>query len=181
MSIRRTVLEWGSREGERLSPWPCDDRAMPDEVSNFRAVDVAAEPNHVFRWLCQLRVAPYSYDWIDNLGRRSPRTLTPGLDDLATGQRFMVMFRLVEYERDRFVVLETSPSRWLGRVIVTYQTLASNVGGTRLVARLRVAYPGPPFGWLARLVLPVGDWIMMRKQLLTLKALAERHASLVQG
>ena len=67
--------------------YPCDGLVdCPDGVL-FRGVDVEAPAGVVFRWLCQLRVAPYSYDWIDNLGRRSPRELIDGLDDLEVGDR----------------------------------------------------------------------------------------------
>jgi len=101
MSIAR---EWGSTPADRAIVFPCDRwLEHPDDVM-YRAVAVDAPPPVVFRWLCQLRAAPYSYDWIDNWGRESPRTLTPGLDDLAVGQRVMI-FDLVEFERDRHVTL----------------------------------------------------------------------------
>ena len=63
--------------------------------------------------------------------------------------------------------------RLFGRVACTYR--ADEVGEcSRIVVKLRVAYPPrPPLGMLMRLVLPPGDLVMMRRQLLNLKKLAE--------
>src|SRR6185369_11959475 len=88
---------WGSTAAERAMSLPCDRYLDPPEQVLHRALDVDAPADVVFRWLCQLRVAPYSYDWIDNFGRTSPRTLTPGLERLAVGQTCMTMFELVEF------------------------------------------------------------------------------------
>ena len=81
--------EWGSTAKERAMTLPCDHLLPDAKQVVHRAVDVDAPPEAVFRWLCQLKVAPYSYDLIDNLGRRSPRELTPGAEELREGQRFM--------------------------------------------------------------------------------------------
>ena len=175
MSFWRIICFWGARDQEVSGAWPCDDLAEPGDVSYFRAVDVAADPECVYRWLCQLKVAPYSYDLLDNGGRRSPRQLSPGAEHLAVGQRVMSIFKLVSFVPDRSMTLRSRGSRWLGEVRVTYQTLPAGEG-TRLIARLRVNYAAHPIGWIARVALPFGDWIMMRKQLLTLKELAEANA-----
>jgi len=191
MSFWHTVCYWGTRPEEIAAPWPCDDRDRPEESSLFRAIDIDAAPHTVFRWLCQLKEAPYSYDWLDNRGRTSPRQLTPGADQLAVDQRVMEIFKLVEFETDRFMTLITRrDSSLLGSVLVTYQTLPRSISnsisepaqadqpdepcqGTRLIARLRILYPSGFIGSLAQIGLPFGDWIMMRKQFLTLKGLAE--------
>jgi len=139
----------------------------------LRAIEVDAPAGTLFRWLCQLRVAPYSYDWIDNRGRRSPRTLTPGLDQLETGQRFMTIFRLAEFEPGRSITLVHSGPLF-GRVVVTYEVTATGPQGSRLFARLLVRYAhGPAAAALASLALPAGDLVMMGRQLRTLRDRAE--------
>jgi len=170
---------WGSTAAERARPFPCDGLVAEPAEALFRAVDVAAPPAVVFRWLCQLRVAPYSYDWIDNLGRRSPRGLTPGLERLAVGQRLMGFFELVAFEPDRHLTVVAKASGlggMMGQLAASYLVVPRGERTARLVVKLVVRYPSGPVGWVMRQLLPWGDLVMMRRQLLTLKGLAEASA-----
>ena len=175
--VRRgsVVSSWGSSAQERAAAYPCDGLIDAAHQDLFRAVDVAAPAPLVFRWLCQLRAAPYSYDWIDNRGRRSPRTLTDGLDALAVGQRFMSIFRLVSFDAGRSITVDSTTGTF-GRVVCTYLVTPVDGRNCRLVVKLVVAAPRGPRGFVIRHLLPASDLVMMRKQLLTLKALAERDA-----
>ncbi len=171
---------WGVSDVERRGRFPCDARCAGPEAALYRGVDVAAPPALVFRWLCQLRAAPYSYDWLDNLGRRSPPTLTPGLEALARGQAVMTIFELCDFEPDESITLvipaRNGAARVFGEVWVSYLVRPAPEGGSRLLAKLLVRYPPGLAGAVMRRVLPLGDLVMMRKQLLTLKRLAERDA-----
>jgi hypothetical protein len=162
-----SAATWGSTAAERGLPLPCDGWLAKPGTVVHRAVDVDAPPPVVFRWLCQLRAAPYSYDLIDNFGRRSPQTLSPGLERLAVGQRVMTIFDLVAFETDRHITLVVSPrARWaFGLAAVTYSVSAQGRGGTRLLVRIASRRASRVLPWL--------DLFMMRRQLLNLKRLAE--------
>jgi hypothetical protein len=166
-------LVWGVTEEERRRSYPCDDHLADFDQAMFRGIDVAASSAATFRWLCQLRAAPYSYDWIDNFGRRSPRELTDGLERLEPGQRFMSIFRLVEFDPGRSITLRHRGGLF-GDVVVTYAAEPEPAGASRLLVKMLVRYPGGLRRRPMSVVLPWGDLVMMRKQLLTLKELAER-------
>lgn len=173
------AITWGTTAEEHALGFPCDG-IIDTPVCYWRGVTVDAPPATVFRWLCQLRAAPYSYDWIDNLGRRSPQHLTPDLDQLAVGQRVMYIFDLVSFERDRHITVRLRRGGIFGKLLgdgaVSYAISSTDGGGTRLLAKLAVRYPRGPVGWFMRAGLPWGDLVMMRRQLLNLKGLAERDS-----
>jgi hypothetical protein len=168
---------WGTEEAERRLPFPCDHYVERADAAYFRGITVHAAPAILFRWLCQLRVAPYSYDFIDNGGRRSPRALTPGMENLAIGQSVMRIFTLVEFAKDRHVTLRIKHGArafsFFGDLAVTYLIVAEEAERCRLLVKLVVRYPPRWWGSLMRWGLPWGDLVMMRRQLLNLKALAE--------
>jgi hypothetical protein len=144
-----------------------------------RAIDIEAPVPVTFRWLCQLRVAPYSYDWIDNRGRTSPRVLTPGLDRLKAGQEFGVG-TLVDFARNEHITIRAVPTAetWFGLVAMTYRVTARSASGSRLVVRLLAHEPSRPWEHVRFHLLAWGDLIMMRRQLVTLKQLAEQMAQI---
>jgi hypothetical protein len=172
LGLREAIDTWGSTAEERDLHYPCDDVLPVHGTALFRAVSVEATPPVVFRWLCQLKVAPYSYDLVDNLGRRSPQHLVPGVDRLQVGERVLI-FELASFERDRHLTLVVRDHRAFGDVAISYVVLPDAPGRSRLVAKL-VANPARGIlGAVLRPLLPVGDLVMMRRQLLNLKGLAE--------
>jgi hypothetical protein len=174
---------WGTTRDEMRTAFACDSLLARPDDQLYRAIAVRAPASDVFRWLCQLRAAPYSYDWIDNGGRHSPRALTPGLEDLAAGQRVMRIFRLESFERDRHLTLRLADERakrWFGELAVTYAVVDQG-DTTRLVVKLALRHRRSLLGAVMRQVLPWGDLVMMRKQLKTLKRLAEHHAGGAQA
>lgn len=174
---------WCTTPSERAESYPCD--ALFDGGNDlFRAVDVNAPADVTFRRLCHLRVAPYSYDWLDNGGRQSPRDTIHGVEALSVGDRIMRIFTLASFERDAHLTLRlTAPRgrRMFGDIAVSYVVTPVSASRSRLIAKLRVAERGGPLRRLRFALLAWGDLIMMRKQLLTLAHLAERDCRAIPG
>ena len=168
---------WGTTPTERELAFPCDGLIPGADDSVFRGVTIHAPAAIIFRWLCQLRIAPYSYDWIDNGGRQSPQELVPGLERLETGQDVMTIFTLTSFTTNEHLTIRLKPSRSaksvFGDIAVSYLIVLISKHCCRLLVKLVVHYSHTIKGRLMRRFLPWGDLIMMRKQLMNLKRLAE--------
>lgn len=172
---------WGASSAE------VDVRVLADALVGeprqrwVRGVSCRADPASVWRWVCQLTVAPYSYDLVDNLGRRSPRTLTPGADDLHIGQRLLIGFVIDSFTPGEHLTLRLRRrGSVVGEFAMTYAVVPESVTLTRLVCTIVVGGASGPLARAVRRALAWGDLIMMRRQLRTL-ALRARECSPVPG
>lgn len=157
---------WGVTAEEASRSYPCDDFVAAPTLQSWRGVTVQAPAEAVWPWVAQVRLAPYSYDWIDNRGRRSPRELA-GLPEPKAGERFTTAGG-----RQLGRIVSVKPGEQLTATIMgsymSYVLVPAGQGRTRLLLKVvsrasRLTAPG----------LSVGDLIMARRQLLNLKRLAE--------
>lgn len=159
---------WGVTDAEIARRYPCDELVPAPALEVWRGVTVHASPAKVWLWLRQIQLAPYSYDWVDNLGRRSPQFLRDVADPVR-GEHFTTASG-----RRCGQVLAVEPGRHLTvRILgaVMSYVLVPEGDATRLL--LKVVTGGGR--WVAPL-LSVGDLVMARRQLLNLKRLAEQPA-----
>jgi hypothetical protein len=152
---------WGVRDDEVSRYFPCDDFVPHPAVAAWRGVTVHTTADELWPWLRQIRLAPYSYDWIDNRGRRSPRKLQE-LRDPVVGEHFSV-----GAGRVLAVVPGEALTAHIFGSIMSY-LLVPEDDGTRLLLKV-VAARGRR---IAPLLL-LGDLLMARRQLLNFKRLAE--------
>ena len=158
---------WGVSDDEVSRDYPCDEFVTAPALRAWRGVGVMAPPEAVWPWVVQVRLAPYSYDWIDNLGHRSPRELH-NLTDPEPGDPF-----------------SASAGRSLGRIVaVDHQVqLTAQIIGAHMsyrltpindrTTRLILKVVSPQSFRLVAALLSLGDLVMARRQLLNLKRLAE--------
>lgn len=163
---------WGVTQADTARRYPCDE-LVPDPVLElWRGVTVHARPKDVWPWVAQIRLAPYSYDCIDNLGRRSPQALR-GLPEPVVGESFTAAFGGRRFGRILAVEAREHLTATIMGAVMSYVLVpVADDLQTRLL--LKVVAPGGP---LIAPLLSVGDLIMARRQLLNLAALAERTAS----
>lgn len=163
---------WGVSSDEIARRYPCDELVAAPVWQAWRGVTVAAPVRHVWPWIIQIRLAPYSYDWMDNLGRRSPQRLHD-LPEPAPGQHLTTAGG-----RRAGRVLSVEPEVQLtGEIMgaVMSYVLVPEVGTTE-ATRLLLKIAGVSGRWIAPL-LSTGDLLMARRQLLNFKRLAERGAT----
>ena len=160
---------WSVSDAEVTRAYPCDELAPAPAIELWRGVTVLAPVDAVWPWLRQLRVAPYSYDWLDNGGRRSPAELVD-IPDPRPGDPFSTLARRFEVGE---VISAQAGSHLTARILGAYMSyvLIPQRGATRLVLKIVL----PKRRWYGPL-LAVGDWPMARRQLLNLKHLAESAA-----
>lgn len=182
LAVRPWHLRWGATDEEVRRPLPGDDIVPQAQLLATRAISIHAPPAAVWPWLVQMggytRGGWYSYDRIDNGGARSASRIVPELQDLRVGDVMPTA-----PDGTGFVVERMAPERHLVMAIrrrtgtVTCAIVLDGVReGTRLIIRLRV-HVRPTVRGLAFLVaMDVGDWVMMRRQLLGIRERVEQRA-----
>src|SRR5215213_11117273 len=86
--VRPWQLTWGATPEEVSRSMPGDDLVPRPTFNATRAITIAAPPERIGPWLVQIgltRAGWYSYDILDNLGRKSARHIIPELQNLAVG------------------------------------------------------------------------------------------------
>ena len=107
--------QWGVSDAEVQRRYGCDDLVPEPTLEAWRGVTVHAPAEAVWERVRQVRVAPYSYDLVDNLGRRSPRALLD-VPDPRVGDPFTRAFG-----RDQGRVVAVDPGRELTAEIMGAQ------------------------------------------------------------
>jgi hypothetical protein len=174
--LGRSVRATTDEAKQRL---PGDDLIPQSIASLIHAITILRPPSEVWPWLAQMgagsRPGWYSYDFLDNGGRRSAVRIVPELQQLSIGIIFPALpgmsdgFSLLAFERERFLVLGwRAPNDTL---LMTWAFILQDTEDrrTRLIVRV-CAGPGYQFRklpwWLGKRIVRIVHFIMQRKQLL---------------
>lgn len=169
---------WGATEEEIDSFVIGDDLCSDATLSATRCITIAAPPEDVFPWIRQMgfrRGGWYSYDWLDNLGRRSATSILDEWQEVKSGDLIPsgpIAFTATIVEPPTAFVLEIKNGKKSNPRL--HFTLAYELRrapeGTRLVTRMRSQIKVPGGRFMEKFILGPGDGIMIRRQLTTLSS-----------
>lgn len=168
---------WGASPEELAGIVIGDDLCPSATLVATRSISIPAPPEKVFPWIRQMgfgRGGWYSYDWLDNVGRKSATTIHEEWQNVRAGDAVPagpISFTAAIVEPPRGFVLEVKSGNAQSPRL--HFTLAYDLrptdAGTRLVTRMRARVNMPAGNLIERLLLGPGDGVMLRRQLLNLR------------
>ena len=178
--IRAAIVRALAAAAERT--WHVEgDDLLPDARAQLtHAVTIDAPAKDVWPWLVQMgcqRAGWYSWDILDNGGKRSADRIIPELQHLAVGDVLPARpkgaegFKVLRVEPERVLVLQGLAPQFEGTWAFVLEPLGAEQ--TRLVTRYRAAYPPSAKMAVMEPVLATIHAFMERKQLQTIKHHAE--------
>lgn len=184
--VRPWHQRWGATGEEVVRPMPGDDIAQHPVEATTRAVTISARPEHIWPWLMQIgnrRGGLYSYDWIDlmlgALQAPSVDRILPQFQDLRLGDivpyAVGTPMRVEALERNRTLLLAYHDTGVT--VTQSWHIQALDDRHSRLVLRVRAQLPVTWRRLPGLLLLDPTEFVMVRKQLLSIKWRAERLAA----
>jgi len=111
--VRPRLLRWGATDAELRAPYPGADLIPESTRSATMAVTLDAPPDRVWPWLAQMgtdRGGWYSWDRLDNFGRRSTERIHPEWQRIRLGDRLAARPDGSEW----WEVAALEPGRFLG-------------------------------------------------------------------
>jgi len=177
LNYRRWHLRWGATAAECAATMSGDSLISEPHFAPTRAITIAVSPLAVWPWIVQMgygRAGWYSYDRLDNVGRRSATVILPRYQHPKIGDEVPMTGRAKD--ETAFRVRSATPGVELlwAKPDATWVWLLRPTadGGTRLVTRVRARYTGPAAP-LSMVLMEIGDFPMMRKCLVGIKLRAE--------
>ena len=177
--FRPWQLRWGATDAEVKRSMPGDEIVDKPSFNATRAVTIHAPAQKIYPWIVQMgvrRAGWYSYDLLDNLGRRSAESILPEHQNMQAGDLVPIspdgkQGMWVKYLRKNKWVLwwdKKGDTTWV------WEIHPEGEGNMRLITRVRVKYRFFSSAVLFNLLIEFFDILMMRKSMLGIKRRAEK-------
>ena len=153
-----------------------------DRKERLRFIEIKANDRHIFAWLNQLRVAPYSYDFIDNRFRKSPPYIINNLPPIKINTHFLLAFHVHAFEENSFLVgrfcepINAPVNLYIEGLFIEYRLLRKG-NKTQLWCKVLGFVKKDASSKMFFLIFSIINRIMMAKQLKTIMKLSEMLAS----
>jgi hypothetical protein len=161
--------------------------SLPD-ISNtdcrelIRCIEIGADASDIFVWLKQLRIAPYSYDCIDNRCRKSPDYIIENLPPLKVNTHYLLAFHIFEFVENSFIVcrfcepINSPVNLYMKGLFFEYRILEQGTK-TKLWCKIKGYFNTDLTSKGFFFIFSVINKIMMARQLKNIKKLSERLTS----
>jgi hypothetical protein len=191
-ALRPRLSRWGATEHEAEMRLPGDDLADENSISVTHAVEVNADVDSVWPWLIQVgqgRGGFYSYTWLQTLigsTVKNVEDISVNLQKLKEGDQITLhpsvsALRVVNLDPPQNLVLEGDQAgsskcgKMFHKIVWSFHLRPHGRSSSRVIARMRVNRSSAIGRKLAMaFFFEPAHFIMERKMLLSIKALAER-------